>query len=1216
MLNQFLLCVMLGILHLPLFPFLAVSARKHWAMVGDPSQSLQDFKGEHKLKGGEKHVYQLKPKANEYLKVVVEQKGIDVVVTLFAPDQTKLLEIDTQVGTQGSESVFFIADKAGDYRLEVAPVQSSAPEGKYEARIVEFHPATKDDFTRIAAQKVMDEASRLQDLQQKDAYLQAIEKYQEGANHWHALGDKYQEAIALNEIGVIYNSLGQIKKAMELIDQALALRREVGDRSGESSSLNNLGAMYFASGDPRKALEYYGQALVAKREAGDQRGEANTLFNIGLLNASVGDFQKAVEYQNLALVLARKLGNRRVEANVLDNLGYVHNVLGNQRQSLEYLMDSLRLNREIGTNRLKEGQVLLNIGAIWVELGEIRKALGFFEQALKLRRDLGDQVGEALTLQSLGIAYSGLGENQKALEYLAQALKLQRALGNRRDQAASLSATGYVYQTLGEPLKALDYFSQGLEICRATNNQVGESKTLTNIGSVYVDIGNHQQALEFFTQALSLNQKLGNPRWEAYTLTNIGSVYSQLGNQPRALEYFAQALPLRRTVADRTGEATTLHNMGVAYHQTGQTEKALEYFNQGLQLRRAVEDRSGEANSLYSIARINRNLGQLDTAKTNIEQALNLVEQIRLKVEREELRASYLATVQTYYEFYVDLLVQMHAQNPQAGYDQQALHIIERARARSLLDLLTESRVDIRQGVDAKLLDTESDLKNRLTSKLENLTKLLNRKHTAEQETTAKKEIDGLTEEFRQIQAEIRRQSPHYAALTQPQPLTAREIQTQVLDANTLLLEYWLGAECSYVCAVTSTTLTFHKLPDRAEIEKAAQRVRTLLTERNQHPAAETRADRHQRLEQTEQVLPEAAQALSQMILAPVARELGTKRLLIAADGALQYLPFGALPRPETEDKKLKNTNKRIIQLPQPLIVSHEIVMIPSASTIAVLRKETAGRPVAEKELAVLADPVFSLDDVRVKSETDPQHPTPDPELSANSRAVLNRILENAQDQPDSKLPKDERAATEDRTLNSLRKLGIPRLIFTREEANQISTLTKKPDNLTVLDFSVNRELVVGPELSRYRYLHFATHGYLDTERPELSALILSLVDEKGVPQDGFLRALEVYNLNLPAELVVLSACDTGLGKSIKGEGLVGLTRGFMYAGTRRIVVSLWSVSDQATSELMVKFYRKMLQQNERPAAALRAAQIEMWKSKKWHSPFYWAPFVIQGEWR
>ena len=192
----------------------------------------------------------------------------------------------------------------------------------------------------------------------------------------------------------------------------------------------------------------------------------------------------------------------------------------------------------------------------------------------------------------------------------------------------------------------------------------------------------------------------------------------------------------------------------------------------------------------------------------------------------------------------------------------------------------------------------------------------------------------------------------------------------------------------------------------------------------------------------------------------------------------------------------------------------------------------------------------------------------------------------------------------------------IRRLAFTRQEADGLLALTPKASSLRETDFQANRTNVMNGDLAQYRYVHFATHGFLDTERPGLSALVLSTVDENGKSQDGFLRANDIYNMKLPAELVVLSACQTGLGKEVKGEGLIGLTRGFMYAGARRVVVSLWSVNDNATADLMTKFYRKMLKQGERPAAALRAAQVEMWKQKKWQSPYYWAAFTMQGEWK
>ncbi|MGH9364414.1 MAG: CHAT domain-containing protein, partial [Thermoanaerobaculia bacterium] len=326
---------------------------------------------------------------------------------------------------------------------------------------------------------------------------------------------------------------------------------------------------------------------------------------------------------------------------------------------------------------------------------------------------------------------------------------------------------------------------------------------------------------------------------------------------------------------------------------------------------------------------------------------------------------------------------------------------------------------------------------------------------------------------------------------------------------------------------------------------------------------------------------PKAAAALSQMLLGPVARKLGSKRLLIVVDGALQYVPFAALPSP---------TRGGYV----PLGAEHEVVSLPSASVLAVLRREIAGRAPLSKTLAVLADPVFEKDDERLKKVGR------DTKESAKAIPPLDSPLVRS---------------AQDLGLEEGGRLRIPRLPFTRREAEAIFSLAPAAKRKEVLDFDANRAAATSEELGQYRFVHFATHGFLNSIHPELSGLVLSLVDRNGNDQNGFLTALEVYNLKLPVDLVVLSGCRTGLGKDVKGEGLIGLTRGFMYAGAARVLVSLWDVDDEATAELMTRFYDGMLgRRHLSPAAALRAAQISISKEKRWQAPYYWAAFVLQGE--
>jgi len=260
-----------------------------------------------------------------------------------------------------------------------------------------------------------------------------------------------------------------------------------------------------------------------------------------------------------------------------------------------------------------------------------------------------------------------------------------------------------------------------------------------------------------------------------------------------------------------------------------------------------------------------------------------------------------------------------------------------------------------------------------------------------------------------------------------------------------------------------------------------------------------------------------------------------------------------------------------------------------------------------------LADPVFERADARLKKtrENTQANQRPSPQAMTTIDVAATPRSGNRQRGLGLALVK---SATESGVKGA--DLEIPRLPGTRQEAEQILSLVPATSSKQAFDFTANRATATSADLSQYRYVHFATHGFLDSQHPELSGILLSMFDEQGEPQDGFLRAHEVFNLKLAAELVVLSACQTGLGKEVKGEGLVSLTRGFMYAGSPRVVVSLWSVSDVGTAELMTRLYKGMLKEGLRPAQALQAAQLSMFKEKRFASPFYWAAFTLQGEWR
>ncbi|MGL5060525.1 MAG: CHAT domain-containing tetratricopeptide repeat protein [Microcoleus sp.] len=926
----------------------------------------------------------------------------------------------------------------------------------------------------------------------------------------------------------------------------------------------------------RKTIAKWQEALKLFQAAGNRSQEAIVLNNIGRIYEELGEQQQALEYYNLSLPLTQTVGDRSQEAIVLNNIGSVYYRWGEQEKALKYYRQSLTLSRAVGTRWL-EAIVLANIGVVYSNLGEQQKALDYYSQSLALNRTIGDRSQESTILSNIGGAYDKLGEKQQALDYYTQSLVLSRAVGNLSQEAVTLDNIGAIYDYLGEKQQALEYYERALSMLQAIGDRTEEAITLNNIGKVYDDLGEKEKALKYFSQSLTLKQALGDRSGEAVTLSNIGGIYEYLGQLQQALEYYERSLSLMRNTDNRSGEAITLTNIGNVYSYLGQKQKALQYYSQSLSLSRAVGDASAEAGILYLSAVNRRDRGNLTEALKDIAACIKIIENLRTKIASPELRTSYFASVQDYYEFYIDLLMQLHKKQPSSNYNIKALEASERSRARSLLELLQESNASIREGISPDLLQQEKSLQQQLDAIEKQRIAAVsspNPNPNSDSNLNPNKidEIDkqrlALLQQYQQIQTSIRTASPRYAALTQPQPLTLPEIQQQILDDNTILLQYSLGENRSYLWVVTSTEIASYELPKQADIETAA---RDFLDATTNHT-----------LRDFPKKVAEASSNLSQLILQPVAAQLGNKRLLIVPDGILHYTPFAALTIPQTDGQ---NTNNF-------LITQHEIITLPSASTLGILRQNYADRKPPDRTLAILADPVFSPDDDRLKGKLTPETTE---KLQSNNLGLSRSLRTSDLAWPPRRLP------------------------FTRQETQKI---LGKLDALTAasssnkLDFAASRTATTDGSLANYQIVHLATHGIANSQNPELSGILMSMVDETGNVVNGFLRLNDIFNLKLAADLVVLSACQTGLGQNIQGEGIVGLTRGFMYAGAQRVAVSLWNVDDEGTSVLMEKFYQKMLQEKLAPAAALRAAQLEMMREEKWQSPYYWAAFMLQGEWK
>ncbi len=941
-----------------------------------------------------------------------------------------------------------------------------------------------------------------------------------------------------------------------------------------------------------ESLQSYRAALTLAEESADRILESQIRSDVGIAGTLVSESEEAFEDAHRqcqrALELARDSGGSAGEAKALNCLGEVAYYRQRPEHALASYDEARRLWERLGDQR-GQARTLLLQGSVHSDLSRFDEAQRSFDRAQSLWTTLGDRREQAITLVAYARLHVRRGQYQDALNKFDAALALLQPMGDTIWEGSSLTGIATVYLYMAETGSALKHWERALEIFETAGLKNVAVDVLMSLGAAYLASGDDTNALSRFERAAILADELGIPRWKAFALRFIGVVHLFRQSPKQAEAYLQQSLGVQQSLGgsnDPRLEARTRADLGEALDLLGDHARATTYFNDAVKLSTQAGDRVAEARGLFGLARNSLERNDLDGARRQIERSLELAESLRTEVENRDLRASYLASVYRWHELHIDILMQLRGARPRESLSAAAFEASERARARSLLDNLTEARVDLRKGVDPDLLKRELDVQKAFADWGQRQRQLLSTPARAPQLKALTAEHRDLEDRYNQVQAEIRSRSPRYAALTRPQPLSLKDVQKQVLDPETLLLEYALGDKRSYLWVVSNTGHSSYELASRADIERAAQRLYERLTARL--TVTGDARDRRRLAEQADTEYWQEAARLSEMLLGPVAKQLGGKRLLVVADGALQYLPFAALPIPGRKGELV------------PLLVEHEIISLPSASALAALRRESRDRK-PSAGVAVLADPVFEPDD---------------PRLSAGRN--IGREVEKAASTPGDPASGAEGLQLALRDFGFMRdgRLSVPRLAATRQEADAIVGAAPAGATLRAIDFDASRATAMSPDLAKYRIVHFATHGVFNGDDPALSGLILSMFDKRGQPQDGFLRLHDIYDLRLPVDLVVLSACNTALGKPVKGEGLVGIVRGFMYAGASRVVASLWKVDDDATGALMGNFYQEMLRNNRSPAAALRQAQLAMWQQQKWRPPFYWAAFALQGEWK
>lgn len=837
----------------------------------------------------------------------------------------------------------------------------------------------------------------------------------------------------------------------------------------------------------------------------------------------------------------------------------------------KYYGNVLLESHKLGSETMVEAGALVSLAVIELNRGDYDVAEEHLRRAMTIgQAKAPSSVETLLTIVNLAVLYQDQGELAKAEQYYFKALHTEeKSFPNSTHLETTLNDLGVLFDQQGDLARAEAYHRRALSIAQHLDpNSLDVADILANLAECLLEEGDAIRAGFYAKQALRIRENASRESIAtAYSLASLGKIARVRGDLPRAEEYYRRALVIAgKSETPSLDQEKFFIGLAAVMRQRGDFSGADQLYRQALQI--IEKDDPGtidRAAVLGDLAGVLYHENHLDEAAEFYRQAMSTLDtRISYLGGVEDTRSRYRAEHLRYQQEYMKLLLDQR-------HPELAFEVLERSRARTLREMLAKAHIDVTEGGDPALREKHRKLQQNLNAKTEYRLRAAGQPHT--NLAIIDKQIEDLLLQYQQVQIELRVNNPAYVALADPQNLSVHDIQ-QFLGPDTLLLEYSLAEAGSCVWAVSNESLQVFPLPKRREIEDVARRVYNLVALRSSGTDQSVSNEAA-----TQKEYYRVAKKLSQMVLGPVASLLKSRRLVIVADGALQFIPFAALPTPGGSAV--------------PLIVNNEVVNLPSASVLAELRRQEAGRAKASKTVAIFADPVFDATDERL------------------GRGVIEQARPTS-----AFMTTNLRRSTRDLGFTRGGRPYLSRLLYTRKEAEAVMAVAPSGKAMLALDFEANRRTATSAVLANYRVIHFATHGILNNEHPELSGLVLSLIDKNGKPQDGFLNLQDIYNLKLPVELVVLSGCQTGLGEQINGEGLIGLTRGFMYAGASRVVASLWSVSDIATAKLMARFYQAMEQDRMRPAAALRSAQIQMWKDKQWTSPYYWAAFQIEGDWR
>ena len=818
-----------------------------------------------------------------------------------------------------------------------------------------------------------------------------------------------------------------------------------------------------------------------------------------------------------------------------------------------------------------------------LRLGFAAEAVPDLERARGLLEASEDRHRLLEVLGDLAKARRRAGDPSLAEPLYRRAYSLASTLGDKESQAAMANGLGLLHASLGEMDAALVQYQEALELWRAIGDTTSEATGLHNLGVHLSALGFEEDAAQHLHLAIQRKEESSEPQGSgqveslAVSWTALGAVLRQAEKPVEARKALDSALNLWRQVGDLPGKIVTLEQSALLEFEQGRAEAALDLLSQAVDI--AEGDEFESAFVALRLAEVELALGRFAAAVGRLEDAIPIF------VGRQAPHGEILART----------LISRGLR--ELGRREDAIQQLETAlrkvdevrgelRGRALRASYAGERFDATEELIDLWMDAESDRARETAWRLREQARArsLLEAWTARSRPETNLELAGQatetllalagpsqvgrnatvesTDADESIVVELialdRARAPNPDLPTEPPDVIGLSDASRLVDRDTVALVFSLGNRRSFLWRIDADGYGVTELPAAGEIQAVAERLhRSLSKPEGLGRSAQRQLD---------------LKLLSNMLFGGLGELDSTRRLLIVPDGALHQLPLGVLP----------------FRGADPLLTQFEVTQVPSLTLLRALRLREKRRPQASSLLALLADPVFSSSDVRLAGK--------------GSEPVI---------EPESG---DETVAVEARQVTRALGSDLRRLHWSAKEADNLRRLAERHGKVLALrGFEVERSAILRGALGDFRIVHFATHSWIDERHPDLSSIVLSLYDRQGLPQPGLLRAGDLAMLRLDAELAVLSACRTGLGREIDGEGLLGLTHAFFLAGANRVLVSLWDVDDRATAELMSHFYEGLWTEGLSPEAALRNAQLQMRRSG-WSDPYYWAAFVLQGD--